>query len=291
MSSPRLLVLGDTGLAGTALLQTARARGLAVTGASRHGERAVDLTDAASLKALLAAVAPTTVINAAALVSVADCERDPGRAWLVNARPVSLLAEAAREQGFRFVQVSTDHFYSGDGRRAHGEGEPVVLLNDYARSKYAAEGFALTAPDALVVRTNILGLKSATGGSFGEWALGVIGGDTEATLFEDQFVSILDIWSFAEGLLDLAASPARGVINLASSEVYSKAELVEALATALGRKLTRARRGSVGQQAVRRPDSLGLNVSRAEAVLGRRLPGLQAVAARFAGQAMQRARP
>ena len=30
--------------------------------------------------------------------------------------------------------------------------------------------------------------------------------NAEATLFADQFVSILDIWSFAEGLLDLAAS-------------------------------------------------------------------------------------
>jgi len=284
MSASRLLVLGDTGLAGTAIVQAARARGLAVTGASRHGERTVDLGDAAALRALLAELSPATVINAAAIVSVADCERDPDRAWRVNARPASLIAEAAREQGFRFVQISTDHFYSGDGRHAHREDEPVVLLNDYARSKYAAEAFALTAPDALVVRTNILGLTSATGASFGEWALGVIETDGEATLFADQYVSILDIWSFAEGLLDLAASEARGLINLASSQVFSKAELVEALAAALGRKLTRARRGSVGQQAVRRPDSLGLDVGRAETVLARRLPDLPAVARRFAEQ-------
>lgn len=285
MTAGRLLVLGDTGLAGTAIMAAARARGLEVVGASRRGERRVDLCDGAALSALIEAVSPAVVINAAALVSVAECERDPARAFLVNARPAALIAQAARCAPFRFVQVSTDHFYCGDGRRAHREDEPVALLNDYARSKYAAEAFALTAPDALVVRTNILGLKSATGGSFGEWALELIATDGGATLFADQFVSILDIWSFAESLLDLAASEARGAINLASSEVFSKAELVEALAAALGRPLTRARRGSVGALAVRRPDSLGLDVSRAQAVLGRGLPGLRAVAERFAGQA------
>jgi len=285
MSPRRLLVLGDTGLAGRAIMREARARGLTVVGASRRGERPVDICDAGALRALMGEVAPSLMINAAALVSVADCEKDPGRAWMVNARAVALIAQAAGDLGVRLLHISTDHFYSGDGRRAHREDEPVVLLNDYARTKYAAEAFALTAPDALVVRTNLLGLKSATGGSFGEWARGVIEEDAEATLFEDQFVSILDIWSVAEGLLDLAVSNAKGVVNLASSEVFSKAELVEALAVASGRTLTRARRGSVGRLDVRRPDSLGLDVSRAEAVLGRRLPGLAAVAARWAGEA------
>jgi dTDP-4-dehydrorhamnose reductase len=285
MSLERLLVLGDTGLAGSAIMAAARARGLAPVGASRRGARPVDLCDAAAVRALLDEVSPTLVINAAALVSVADCEGDPARAWLVNARPAALIADIARQAQIRFVQVSTDHFYTGDGRRAHREDEPVVLLNDYARSKYAAEAFALTSPDALVVRTNILGLKSATGGSFGEWALGVIEADAEAVLFEDQFVSILDVWRFADDLLDLAAGPASGVINLASSEVFSKAELVEALAAAMGRTLTRARRGSVASLDVRRPDSLGLDVRRAEAILGRRSPGLQEVASRFAAQA------
>lgn len=287
MSAGRLLVLGDTGLAGAALMDAARARGLAVTGASRRGERRVDLRDAEGLAGLIGELRPAVVINAAAQVSVAECERDPAQAWLVNARPASLLAELSRERRFRLLQVSTDHFYSGDGRRAHREDDPVVLLNDYARTKYAAEAFALSAPDALAVRTNILGLRSATGGSFGEWALKVVETDAEATLFEDQFVSILDIWSFAEGLLDLAASDARGLVNLASSEVFSKAELVEAIAAALGRPLTRARRGSVGMLDVRRPDSLGLDVGRAEAILGRRLPGLQAVAGRFAAKARE----
>jgi hypothetical protein len=43
----------------------------------------------------------------------------------------------------------------------------------------------------------------------------------------------------------------------------------------------------VGELQVRRPDSLGLDVRRAEAILGRRLPGLSQVAAAVAGRHRQ----
>jgi dTDP-4-dehydrorhamnose reductase len=274
----RLLVLGDTGLAGTAVVDAARARGLEVFGASRRGEIRIDLRDADGLAAVVAEVKPSHIVNAAALVSVPACEADPGLAWAVNARPAALLAQAARRIGARVVHISTDHFFTGDGARPHAEDAAVTLVNEYARSKYAAEALAMTHADTVVVRTNLIGLSSATGGSFGEWAMTVVETDAAATLFEDQFVSILDVWSLAEGLLDLAQTDVRGVLNLASSEVFAKADLVEAIAGGMGRTLTRARRGSVQASDVARPDSMGLDVRRAEAILGRRLPGLEAVA-------------
>jgi dTDP-4-dehydrorhamnose reductase len=268
------------------VVDAARSRDLEVAGASRRGEIRIDLRDADGLAAVVADVKPSHIVNAAALVSVPACEADPGQAWMINARPAALLADAARRIGARVVHISTDHFFRGDGRRAHREDDPVTLVNEYARSKFAAEALAMTHADTVVVRTNLIGLSSATGGSFGEWALKVIENDEPATLFEDQFVSILDVWSLAEGLLDLARTDTRGVINLASREVFTKADLVEAIAAAMGRTLTRARRGSVQASDVPRPDSLGLDVGRAEAILGRRLPTLaqvaQAVSARAA---------
>ena len=57
---------------------------------------------------------------------------------------------------------------------------------------------------------------------------------------------------------------------------------MQAMAAALGRTLTRAQPGTVAAQAVARPDSLGLDVARAETILGRRLPSLGEVAARLA---------
>lgn len=264
-----VLVIGGRGMAGAAVIDAARARGLSAKSLSRQGDLAVDIRDAAALRDALAAADPRLIVNAAAIVSIPDCEADPAGAWLVNARPAALLADHARRSGAKLIQVSTDHYWTGDGARPHRENEPVVLLNEYARTKYAAEGLALAAPEALVLRTNIVG---TTAGSFGDWALKVVDEDQPATLFTDHYASSLDVWNFAEILLDL--KDATGVINASSAEIASKAAFVHALATARGRTLTKVVEGSVGQQSVRRAESVGLDVSRAEDILGQPLPRL-----------------
>lgn len=279
-----LLVVGGTGLAGRAVTAAARVRGLTVATLARGGDLPVDVRDESALRQALTEANADAVINCAAIVSAPVCEADPGEAWRVNARPAAIIARHCLDVGARFVQVSTDHYWTGDGRRAHAEDAPVTLVNEYARTKYAAEGLALADVGALVVRTNIVGWPSPNGGSFAEWALGVIRTDGPADLYGDQFVSSLDIWTFAEGLLDLTASPATGVINLAASEVFSKAHLVEGLARAMGRPLTKARRASVKDQSTPRADSVGLDVARGTAILGRPLPGLDQVVAALAAR-------
>lgn len=277
-----LLVLGATGLLGQAVMAEAGRRGLDAVGAARRGEIRLDVRDEASLAAVVAELRPRLVVNAAALVSIPACEADPGLAWAVNARAPAILARAARGVDARVVHVSTDHFFVGDGRAAHAEDAPVTLVNEYARTKHAAEGLALTHADTLVLRVNMIGLADG----FGAWAARVIAEDAPAVLFEDAFVSILDVWTLAGALLDLAAGPATGVLNLAASEVFSKAELVRALAAAQGRTLTRAVPGTVQAADVPRPDSLGLDVTRAQAILKRQLPGLDHVAREVAAHAL-----
>ncbi|MDR3511218.1 MAG: sugar nucleotide-binding protein [Caulobacteraceae bacterium] len=277
MSEVDLLVLGGTGLAGRAIMASARRRNLNAIAVARGGELPVDVRDEGALVRALADVRPRVIVNAAAIVSAPACERDPAATWLVNARPAAIVASHARATGARFAQISTDHYYSGDGRRRHAEDEPVRLINEYGRSKYAAEAFALTAPDAIVLRTNFVGWPSVLGSSFAEWAMGVIEQDLPADLYDDQFVSSLDVWTFADGVLDLACGDALGVVNLGAGEVFSKAEFVQALAARMARPLTRARLASVGLQQSPRGDSLGLDVSRAEGILGHPLPGLEAV--------------
>ena len=260
--------------------------------AARQGAAlAVDVGDVTALRALLEAQRPDWILNAAAQASVDACERDPAQAWRVNARPCAVLADYARGAGARLVHISTDHFFSGDGAARHGENAPVRLLNEYARAKYAGEALALTDPGALVVRTNMVGLASRQGTSFGEWAIGLIETDGEGVLFADQYVSLLDVWSLARALLDLAATPASGRLNVASCEVFSKADFVLALAQALGRRLTRARAGSPHAALdVARPDSLGLDAARAEVLLGRRLPNLKQIVRAVADRIQAEAR-
>jgi dTDP-4-dehydrorhamnose reductase len=68
------------------------------------------------------------------------------------------------------------------------------------------------------------------------------------------------------------------VVNLASREVASKKQFIEAVAARLGRTLTQARAGTVAEApGAARAESLGLDVAKAEGLLGRPLPDLRQV--------------
>jgi dTDP-4-dehydrorhamnose reductase len=273
-----LLVLGATGLLGQAMVAEARARGIVVRGAARKGaDIALDVTDPAALVRVLEAERPNTIVNCAALVDVAACEADPGRAYKINAAPSLSLGGWCRAARAKLVQVSTDHFFDEDGPAAHDEDARVTLLNHYAATKYAAERFALLDPGALVLRTSIVGIRAWAQPSFAEWAIAAILEDREMTLFEDAYTSSIDTPSFANACLDLVEADASGLLNLAASQVYSKEAFIRALAEVLGKSLRHAKAGTVGMLSPPRPRSLGLDVARAECLLGRTLPDLDAV--------------
>ncbi len=272
----RLLVLGSTGMLGQAMLAQARAREWPCCGAARSGaESSVDVTDLTALEALLDEVRPSAVVNCVAITSLADCEEQPALAYAVNARAPGLLAELSLDRGIDFVQVSSDHFFTGDEAAVHDEKARVRLVNEYARTKYAGEVFALTAPTTLAVRTNIVGLRRWPGRpTFVEWALDAVENDRPLLLFEDFFTSSMHSRACSTAILDLIQMRARGLVNIASSQVVSKREFVEAIAQALGVELSRVSASSVRGLTPRRAESLGLDVRRAESLLGRRLPDL-----------------
>jgi dTDP-4-dehydrorhamnose reductase len=282
---PMLLVLGSTGLLGQAVMAEARVRAIPCLGVARSGaDRDVDLSDDASLEALVRELRPATIVNCVAITSLELCEADPGLAFAVNAGIPGLLAQLAGELAAKLVHISTDHYFTGDGRRAHAEDAEVKLVNEYARSKYAGEGLALADATALVVRTNIVGLRRWPGRpTFLEWALAAIESDATMVLFDDFFTSSISVRACARAILDLAKLGAIGLLNVASSQVSSKRELVLALAQRLRCELHNAQAGSVRELLPKRAESLGLDVTRAQELLGRSLPDLSATVTELAG--------
>lgn len=274
----RCLVIGATGMLGQYMVREARSRGFEVTGAARKGsDVALDLADASAIGEVVAMAKPDILVNCAAVANIDACDRDPATAWLVNARAAGLLSEAAADIGAAAIHVSTEHYYTGDGAARHDEAHPVTFLNEYARTKFAGEAMTVAA-GALVLRTNIAGLRGIAGKpTLLEWLVDVARNRKPVTLFDDAFVSTIDCGSMATAAFDLLEAGARGLYNLASRDVFSKKALLGGIAVAIGHPLDHAETGSVRSLAVRRADSLGLDVARAEAALGRTLPGLAGV--------------
>jgi dTDP-4-dehydrorhamnose reductase len=289
MNGP-VVILGARGLLGQALARECAVRRLEWVPVSRA--TGVDLAKAQDLAPVLDHHGPALVINAAAMTNLADNERHADRAYALHAGVPAKLAAWSARSGVPWVQVSTDHYFTGPRNVLHGEDAPVTLLNTYARSKHAGEQAALTSPLALVLRTNIVGFRGwADEPTFAEWALHVLRGTQAFTLYDDVWASSLTARQFAAALLDLHAQGARGLWNLAAREAASKAEFVLALARACGLSAAHARvENRPAHSLPPRANAMGLDVRRAEALLQRRLPGTQEVVAALRDEWLARRR-
>ncbi|MCH7504615.1 sugar nucleotide-binding protein [PVC group bacterium] len=271
-----ILITGSTGMLGQALMKESQQRHFQTTGlASKNTDLNIDITDTDILVKKLKDIRPQVIINAAAIVSHKRCEENPEQATNTNAKAVSVLAEIAKDIGCYFIQISTDHFFTNDKDRKHDEDHPVTLLNEYARTKYEGEKFALENPQALVVRTNIVGFRNFTPQqpSFIEWIIMNRKNRQPITLFDDYFTSSIDITTFVCILFDLFKQRPHGRLNIASQQVSSKKEFIEELCHEFQFDLDGAITGSVKTlQTPMRAESLGLDVSQAESLLGCSLP-------------------
>ena len=73
----------------------------------------LDITDRERTWEQIAAAAPALVVNCAALVDLEGCERDPDRAWQVNAVGARNVATAAQRCAATLFYISSDYVFDG----------------------------------------------------------------------------------------------------------------------------------------------------------------------------------
>ena len=167
------VILGSTGLLGKTLLDIGKKRNLSVLGLSRNTKKyKFDFLKINQLLKILKLLKPKVIINAAGIVDIDFCEKHFKEAELVNSLPLKHLAKFSKENNIKLVQISTDHFFSGDKNKKHKENNKITILNNYAKTKLLAEQYSKLHNDHIVVRTNFTGLrKKASQQTFLEWIL------------------------------------------------------------------------------------------------------------------------
>ena len=272
-----VLVMGATGMLGMAFMRSSSAY-INMIGAGRAD---LELTNQRALFDFLDAKQPDVVVNAAANISLLDCEENPEETSLINVDFVGNLAEwCARSDAYLF-HVSSDHFYNDGGAYPHSELDEVVSLNVYASQKLAAEKAALTCKNSFVARTSILGYRGAGAPTLVEWILSTIKRESKIMGFVDAYTSSLDVDSFVEVALLCIRRRLCGVYNVASSDVYSKYDLINEILSALNNFDTALTECSVQKLHPERANCCGLNVNKIQAELGINMPGLQDVVERL----------
>lgn len=286
----KALIIGASGMAGQAFTKELLMNGYHPLGLSRGGpDIFMDATkEDKHLQEHILRLRPGLIINCAAIVSHLECEKNPKQAYAVNTHIPEIIAECTAKCGSKFIQISTDHYYSGDKDSLHSEDHPLTILNYYAETKREGELNALKNPESLIIRTNITGIRGdISRQTFAEWLIDCIEKRKHMNLFTDFYTSTLDTSNFAKIVLNQQILDSYGVMNIASSTVSNKKAFAISLAKRLGFDLDWSQDASVKSLNIPRAESLGLDCTRAESIIGSAMPDLSNVCHSIALQRAQ----
>ncbi len=131
-------VIGSNGQLGSDIVEVLEEKGF-VPIPLTHGQIEISRRD--SVHSALKDIRPWAVVNTAAFHNVPLCERQPNRAFEVNALGAKNLAEVSEDLGFILVHISTDYVFDGSKRAPYVEGDLPNPLNAYGITKLAGEYF------------------------------------------------------------------------------------------------------------------------------------------------------
>ena len=273
------VILGSTGLLGKTLLDIGKKRNLSVLGLSRNTKKyKFDFLKINQLLKILKLLKPKVIINAAGIVDIDFCEKHFKEAKLVNSLPLKYLAKFSKENNIKLVQISTDHFFSGDKNKKHKENNKITILNNYAKTKLLAEQYSKLHNDHIVIRTNFTGLrKKASQQTFLEWILQSFKQKKTIFLFNDFYCSTIDVNSLSNIVYDLIHLNYKGLINIGSRDVFTKKQFAKELMKILKLNKNLIKDGSVKKLKTKRAESLGLNVAKVEKILKYKMPSINQV--------------
>ncbi|MEO8276535.1 MAG: dTDP-4-dehydrorhamnose reductase [Thermoanaerobaculia bacterium] len=229
----RTLVFGGTGIVGRALVQEGRSRGWPVLGVS-HGQG--DISDPVRVADLCRSFQPQLIVNCAAFTKVDLCEAEPKRAMEINGAAVSVLLSAAASCGARLIHLSTDYVFDGTGGKPYSEAHPTAPRSVYGASKLRGEEIALSASNALVVRTSWV--FGAGGANFVDTiASRMRGGQRSFRVVDDQVGAPTFAPFLARAVSDLGEWGTAGLVHFQNRPVVSWFEFALAIARELAREV------------------------------------------------------
>lgn len=241
-----------------------------------------DILDESAVRSTVAAIKPDWVIHCAAYTNVDGCEKEPDKAYAVNAAGAGNVARACWGAGARMLYVGTDYVYDGRKGSPYVETDKTGPLNVYGDSKLKGESEAQgVLPDALIVRTAwLFGLN---GPNFVEAILGQVGKRDELDVVDDQVGSPTFTIDLADALVRLVDGGASGIVHVSNEgncSWHGFAVRILELAGVAGMKVNPITTEKLGRPALRPAWSV-LSKDKYASVTGHRLRGWEDALAEY----------
>ena len=266
----KIVVIGAKGMLGSEVARTL-AREHEVTAWDIDQ---IDITDRAGTLERLLSLKPSLIVNAAALVDVEACEKQPDAAWKVNAVGSQNLALAARALAAEYLLVSTDYVFDGAAREDYDEFSSPNPINQYGKSKLAGERLAAGICQGMyIVRTSWL---------FGHRPKNYVqrvlaAADTGVVrMAEDQLESPTYVPHVAAAIRALVPTGAHGTYHVTSLGACTRLEFARYVLSRAGRTVPLEKLENPGAgRAARRPLRTVLDCRLFRLVTGHELPAWQ----------------
>jgi len=231
----KILLIGSSGLLGTAYAEAAIRRGHAVTALYHQNLPTTtglyqtlqhDATQVEDLTSICLQLWPDAIVNCAAISSPAEVDADPQLAEKVNVALPRFLAQLSTHIGARLLHVSTDMVFDGHSDASYRSTDMPAPTNLYGQTKLMAEREVLehNSEDPVVLRIPILMGNSPRGQrSVHEKLLAAIHAGKRPKLFCDEIRQPCSASNVAEVLLELTERrDLSGIFHWAGSEALSR---------------------------------------------------------------------
>ena len=221
----KILVTGICGMLGVDLYQTLREQHEVVgfdvnefpsTPFSPPPIQRGDITRIEEVKRAFSELVPQMVVHAAAYTDVDGCEKNPDKAYKVNALGTQNVCRAGQDLGIPVMYISTDFVFGGNKDSPYLESDQPHPISTYGRSKLAGEEYVKNLlKEYFVVRTSWL--YGRYGKNFVETILKSAEEKEELTVVDDQVGSPTYTRDLSRKIKDLLLTKSYGVYHITNS--------------------------------------------------------------------------
>jgi len=171
---------------------------------------------------------PAYCINCAAYTAVDRAESERDLAFQVNGEAVGVLAAICKEHNTKFVHISTDYIFNGEGTYPYTENFPTDPVNVYGASKLEGEKQAIGFnPGCIIIRTSWV--YSSFGKNFVKTMMRLMNEKDEVRVVNDQVGSPTYAADLAEVILKIIPDWKPGIYNFSNEGIITWYEFAVAI--------------------------------------------------------------
>jgi dTDP-4-dehydrorhamnose reductase len=216
----RILVTGYTGQLGYDVVRYGLKCGINMVGI---GSKDLDITNEKDVLRVIKRFKPEAIIHCAAYTAVDKAEDDKNACWNVNVEGTYHLVKAAKDINAKFMYISTDYVFNGEGELPFKEKDKPNPIGYYGQSKHEGEEVVKNFSDKwFIVRISwVFGIN---GNNFIKTMLRLAETRNELNVVGDQFGSPSYTFDLARLLIDMIQCDNYGIYHASNEGFCSWAE-------------------------------------------------------------------